>query len=48
MAAAPQVQRVALFGLCDGASAAAMYADRVDDPRVIQLLMLNPWYGKVH
>lgn len=43
MAQVPHVRRVALFGLCDGASAAALYVDRVGDPRVAQLLMLNPW-----
>lgn len=43
MAQVQQVRRVALFGLCDGASAAALYVDRVGDPRVAQLVLLNPW-----
>jgi exosortase A-associated hydrolase 1 len=33
--------RIALWGLCDGASAAALYAPR--DPRVAGLLLANPW-----
>jgi exosortase A-associated hydrolase 1 len=37
----PQVRRVVLWGLCDGASAALMYAPR--DPRVSGLVLLNPW-----
>ena len=32
---------VTIIGLCDGASAAAIYADQ--DPRVTQLILLNPW-----
>lgn len=39
----PAVQRVVLFGLCDGASAAALYAARQNDPRLHALLLLNPW-----
>ena len=35
------IQRVALWGLCDAASAAAMYAHT--DPRIAQLILLNPW-----
>ncbi len=35
------VQRVVLWGLCDAASAAMMYAHR--DPRVHGLVLLNPW-----
>jgi exosortase A-associated hydrolase 1 len=34
-------QRVVIWGLCDAASAAAMYA--CDDARVIGLVLLNPW-----
>lgn len=37
----PQVRQVTLWGLCDGASAALMYADR--DARVSGLVLLNPW-----
>jgi exosortase A-associated hydrolase 1 len=42
--AAPSVRRVALCGLCDGASAALLYLDRAKpDPRVAGLCLLNPW-----
>jgi exosortase A-associated hydrolase 1 len=37
----PEVQRVVLWGLCDAASAAMLYASR--DPRVAGLVLLNPW-----
>lgn len=37
----PQVRQVALWGLCDGASAALMYAGT--DGRVSALALLNPW-----
>jgi uncharacterized protein len=37
----PDLQEVVLWGLCDGASAAAMYAP--SDPRVCALALLNPW-----
>jgi uncharacterized protein len=40
-AEAPDLQDVVLWGLCDGASAAAMYAP--SDPRVCGLALLNPW-----
>lgn len=39
--AVPGIQRVALWGLCDGASAIMFYAHR--DPRVAALAILNPW-----
>lgn len=35
------VDRFVLWGLCDGASAAAMYA--AEDPRVCGLVLVNPW-----
>ncbi|GAB3461202.1 hydrolase 1, exosortase A system-associated [Massilia terrae] len=38
---APGMSEVLLWGLCDGASAAAMYAPR--DARVAGLALLNPW-----
>jgi len=38
---APRAQRICLWGLCDGASAALMYA--ASDPRVDRLILLNPW-----
>jgi exosortase A-associated hydrolase 1 len=37
----PGLREVVLWGLCDGASAAAMYAP--GDPRVCGLALLNPW-----
>ena len=37
----PSVRAVALWGLCDAASAALLYAPR--DPRVAHLVILNPW-----
>jgi len=37
----PGVERVCVWGLCDGASAALMYA--ASDPRVDRLVLLNPW-----
>jgi uncharacterized protein len=41
--AAPAVQRVVLWGLCDGASAALLYLHQRSDPRVAGLALLNPW-----
>ncbi|MFM8333723.1 MAG: hydrolase 1, exosortase A system-associated [Candidatus Methylumidiphilus sp.] len=41
LAAVPQVERVAIFGLCDAASAALYYAHT--DGRVSGLVLLNPW-----
>jgi exosortase A-associated hydrolase 1 len=40
-AAAPGLERIALWGLCDGASAILFYAHR--DPRIAALAILNPW-----
>ncbi|MFC4929408.1 hydrolase 1, exosortase A system-associated [Massilia sp. GCM10023247] len=37
----PGLEEVVLWGLCDGASAASMYAPQ--DPRVTGLVLLNPW-----
>ncbi len=37
------LQGVVLWGLCDGASAALMYAARRQDSRVRGLALLNPW-----
>lgn len=37
----PTVERVVLWGLCDGASAACFYASK--DERVAGLTLLNPW-----
>lgn len=41
LAAEPAVRRVAIWGLCDAVSAALLYA--CDDPRVTNLVLLNPW-----
>ena len=41
MAAAPGLREVVLWGLCDAASASAMYA--TSDSRVSGLVLLNPW-----
>ncbi|MCB0791848.1 MAG: hydrolase 1, exosortase A system-associated [Burkholderiaceae bacterium] len=41
--ARPSVRRVALWGLCDGASAALLYLDETADPRVAALCLANPW-----
>jgi exosortase A-associated hydrolase 1 len=40
-AAVPGIERIALWGLCDGASAILFYAHR--DPRIAALAILNPW-----
>lgn len=39
----PAVQRVVLWGLCDGASASLLYVDASQDPRIVGLALLNPW-----
>ncbi len=39
----PAVRRVALWGLCDGASAALLYLQQTRDARVHGLVLLNPW-----
>lgn len=41
--AAPTVQNVALWGLCDGATAALLYCHAAQDARVKGLCLLNPW-----
>ena len=43
LAARPALQRVALWGLCDAASAALLYLDSTRDPRVAGVALLNPW-----
>ena len=40
---APQLKRVVLWGLCDGASASLLYLHSTRDPRVAGLCLLNPW-----
>ena len=42
-AACPQVERVVLCGLCDGASAVLLYLNERPDARVAGLVLLNPW-----
>lgn len=39
----PEVRRVVLWGLCDGASASLLYAGRRADARIAGLCLLNPW-----
>jgi exosortase A-associated hydrolase 1 len=41
--ALPEVRRVVLWGLCDGASAALMYWQASGDARVAGLCLANPW-----
>lgn len=39
----PTVDRVVLWGLCDGASASLLYTQARPDPRVAGMVLLNPW-----
>ncbi len=39
----PTVNRVVLWGLCDGASAALLYLQATRDPRVQAVCIANPW-----
>lgn len=39
----PHVKRVVLWGLCDGASAILLHAQRRADTRVAGAVLLNPW-----
>lgn len=39
----PPLQRLALFGLCDGASASLLYLHARPDTRITHLILLNPW-----
>ncbi|MBL8276168.1 MAG: hydrolase 1, exosortase A system-associated [Pelomonas sp.] len=43
LAARPALKRVALWGLCDAASAALLYLESTRDPRVAGVTLLNPW-----
>lgn len=51
-AACPQVQRIVLWGLCDGASAALLYDQRSRDVRIAGFALANPWWhtaqGEAH
>jgi len=39
----PAIRQVALWGLCDGASAALLYVEDTGDDRVRALCLVNPW-----
>ncbi len=39
----PGVERIVLWGLCDGASAALLYWQATRDARVSGMVLLNPW-----
>ena len=39
----PRLQRVVLWGLCDGASALLLYLADRDDPRIAGAVVANPW-----
>lgn len=41
--ACPGLRQVALWGLCDAASAALLYWQTTRDPRIAGLALLNPW-----
>lgn len=41
IAQVPELREVVLWGLCDGAAAASLHAQR--DPRITGLALLNPW-----
>ncbi|RYE81334.1 MAG: hydrolase 1, exosortase A system-associated [Oxalobacteraceae bacterium] len=43
LAARSALKRVALWGLCDAASAALLYLEARHDPRVAGVCLLNPW-----
>lgn len=43
LAHAPGVRQVALWGLCDGASAALLYVQSTRDVRVAGICAVNPW-----
>lgn len=43
MAQSEHLQNIVLWGLCDGASAALLYAQASQDPRLKALCLLNPW-----
>lgn len=43
-AACPQLERVAIWGLCDAATAAMLYWQRRRDPRIAACCLVNPWF----
>ncbi len=42
-AASPAIERIVLWGLCDAASAALLYLQATQDPRIAGVALLNPW-----
>lgn len=42
-ATVPSIKAIALWGLCDGASAALLYCHATQDARITGLCLLNPW-----
>jgi exosortase A-associated hydrolase 1 len=47
LARCPQVERVVLWGLCDGASSSLLYWDEMRDVRIAGMVLLNPWVRSV-
>ncbi len=43
LAMVPSIENIALWGLCDGASAALLYCHATQDARIKGLCLLNPW-----
>jgi exosortase A-associated hydrolase 1 len=43
----PGLRRFALWGLCDGASAALLYLEQHADERIAGVVLLNPWVRSV-
>jgi exosortase A-associated hydrolase 1 len=43
LAQVPGMEKIVLWGLCDGASAALMYIEATQDTRIAGLCLLNPW-----
>ena len=41
--ACPGVERIALWGLCDAASASLLYWDATRDPRIVGMVLADPW-----
>ena len=46
IARSPNIKHIVLWGLCDGATAAAFYA--AEDSRISGLVLLNPWVHTEH
>jgi exosortase A-associated hydrolase 1 len=43
MSSCPRLERIVLWGLCDGASASLLYWEATRDRRVAGMVLLNPW-----